>query len=363
MQKLIVFVLSLLILGCPWQKKGEPEIKPTVSLRLPQKKLQVSSSSQRELQVLMQGLSDLDAIYRELIRVALEQKTSSASLFYKLQRSLAAEEGIRVSPLSSLGCEKYRIHFSPQKSNWKTLEVLETCLKVPVVLMKVDLKKENQYDIQIFSEPLQKLLGLRASLAFQMAQCHLRMDSGRLVQARCEKLSHEKPHSEHVLLIQSLTLEQKNEEFEAHLMGQMLDNLAPLRKFELHVPVQGAITIQETDLYPAEVDLVPHQKTTVQSGPLDPLKNKEENSTLNSQVESSVESKKQPQQQWTSGEPDPDSGELSGDDQASDDPESQDPEVQTDESNEQEAEAPQEFQPQEPVIGSPEIIPPPQVQQ
>lgn len=257
----LLISIMLFLAGCPSKKQpAVPETKKSqqtlrdlgeVKLKLPSEKLK-QSTSDVSLQILMQGLSDFDAIYKELVRIALDQKDTQVSLFYKLQRAIAGEDGIKVSPMSLLGCERYQVKYFPQKTNWQNLEVSEVCLKDPARLFEVQKKNQSQFQLTIFSEPLQRLLGLKATLAFQRAECDLKVLDGRLSFLKCEKLAQEKPQTDWVLLIQNLTVEQSKGIFQASLAGQMLENLAPLRKFEMTVPAQGPVQIKETELFPAE---------------------------------------------------------------------------------------------------------------
>lgn len=257
----LLISIMLFLAGCPSKKQSAvSETKQSqqtlrdlgeVKLKLPSEKIK-QSTSDVSLQILMQGLSDFDAIYKELVRIALDQKDTQVSLFYKLQRALAGEDGIKVSPMSLLGCERYQVKYFPQKTNWQNLEVSEVCLKDPARLFEVQKKNQSQFQLTIFSEPLQRLLGLKATLAFQRAKCDLKVLDGRLSFLKCEKLAQEKPQTDWVLLIQNLTVEQSKGIFQASLTGQMLENLAPLRKFEMTVPTQGPVQIKETELFPAE---------------------------------------------------------------------------------------------------------------
>ncbi|MFP5519490.1 MAG: hypothetical protein ACLGGX_06275 [Bdellovibrionia bacterium] len=201
-------------------------------------------------------LGEAESFYKEALKVAGFLSSEQSTFFYKLQRAVGRLHGVRISNQLVMGCEKYKFDVVPEKLNWNRLQVFEICLQKPVFLLDLQIQKLNNQiksaKLMVKTEPLQKLIGLGASLAASEFYCDFVLTERRIREMNCRNLAQQKLSGSHILKIDRFQFKKDQEKVQAQILGQVFDNLMPLRKFEMKIPLTGKIKITETELFPPE---------------------------------------------------------------------------------------------------------------
>lgn len=206
--------------------------------------------------ILLRTLAEMDSVYRETLRVVLGEKAPESSFFYKIQRAVGKDQGIKLQSISRMGCEQYAISYVPDATNWQQIEIKEKCKKNPedfvTVRVSTASKDELNYEMTVAVDPLQSLLGLEPSLASRLFQCSVSSSKGHLIGFKCKNLTHKQASSEKVLKIDSLVFKKVGDKSEIQVSGNWLVQLVPSQKISVQIPLEGPIDITETELYPEE---------------------------------------------------------------------------------------------------------------
>ncbi|WP_374028344.1 hypothetical protein ACES2J_08445 [Bdellovibrio bacteriovorus] len=251
-----LIILSLTALGlssCFWKKEDGPVVEEKV-VKVLTPKAEDSAPRDKSLDVLVRYLAEADGIHREAWWVLTAARPPiSKSPFGKVQRALLASQNIKLTNKSMFRCDRYLVKRDvlgllgyPQKG-----EVFEKCSDKADAkrIASFDVPKEGELNLIFYPENLQEVLGLGAGILNRQIHCSLK-GKEKLESLNCKDWAQDRTKEQMIRL--DVYDYQKSGKNLIKLRGKVYENLTDIRKIEADVPMEGKITVTETELYAPE---------------------------------------------------------------------------------------------------------------
>ncbi|MGE9744534.1 hypothetical protein [Bdellovibrio bacteriovorus] len=251
-----LIILSLTALGlssCFWKKEDGPVVEEKV-VKVLTPKAEDSAPRDKSLDVLVRYLAEADGIHREAWWVLTAARPPiSKSPFGKVQRALLASQNIKLTNKSMFRCDRYLVKRDvlgllgyPQKG-----EVFEKCSDKADAkrIASFDVPKEGELNLIFYPENLQEVLGLGAGILNRQIHCSLK-GKEKLESLNCKDWAQDRTKEQMIRL--DVYDYQKSGKNLIKLRGKVYENLTDVRKIEADVPMEGKITVTETELYAPE---------------------------------------------------------------------------------------------------------------
>lgn len=224
------------------------------------------SAKDKSLEVLTRYLAEADGIHREAWWVLNAYRPPMGkSPFGKVQRALLSSQNIKLTNKSLFRCDRYLVKRDilgvvgyPQKA-----EVFEKCSEKSEArrIASLDMPKEGELNLIFYPDQLQEVLGLAASILNKSIHCSLR-GKDKLESLSCRDWAQDRTQGQMIRL--EVYEYQKSGGNLLRLRGKVMENLAEIRKIEAVVPLEGKISVVETELYaPEEPAIVKPSPTPV----------------------------------------------------------------------------------------------------
>jgi hypothetical protein len=259
----VTLALLILCASCTFRKDAEPKpatapvVVATVALKAKPEPA-IKSQSERELEKILHWFEQMDAIYREALWVIRKERAPQAkSMFGKMQRALLTDMKQKLSNKSLFKCDVYSMKRDvmglagiPQKA-----EVFHKCNSKESFIPIGDWSytKANEFTVNFQGSNLSEVLGFATSILSPRIQCKLKStDSGLIESFHCENLMIDfDPAKNQVLKFTKFEFT-KSARSILQIKAEVLENLDPVRKIEVEVPMEGKITVVETVLQAPE---------------------------------------------------------------------------------------------------------------
>lgn len=254
LRSLIIFGMTLLILPSCFSKKEEAPAPQEKVVKVLTSKAEDVPNKDKSLEILIRYLAEADGIHREAWWVLTAARPPiGKSPFGKVQRAFLSSQNIKLTNKSLFRCDRYLVKRDilgilsyPQKG-----EVFEKCSEKSEakLIASFDVPKEGELNLIFYPENLQEVLGLGASILNRQIQCSLK-GKEKLESLSCKDWSQDRSKEQMIRL----------DVYEYHkagknmikLRGKVFENLTDIRKIEADVPMEGKITVIETELYAPE---------------------------------------------------------------------------------------------------------------
>lgn len=224
---------------------------PTKIIAMP-KKL-VATPQEKSLNLFIRVMEQADSVHREAWWVLTgERRPLQKSSFGKVQRALLTQQNAKLGNKSLFSCDRYEVKrdVMSQTGYPQKIEMYERCSsKAPAKRMAIIYaQKEGEFELSLFPEGLQEVLGISAAILNSTVTCKVRANADeQLLSLSCKNWVQEKDR------VQSIRLDvydyQKEGQNMIKLRGKVYENLTDVRKIEADVPMSGKITVTETELY------------------------------------------------------------------------------------------------------------------
>ncbi|AFY01470.1 hypothetical protein [Bdellovibrio bacteriovorus] len=246
-------IAALGLSSCFWKKEETPVVKEQAA-KVPTPKAEDTSHRDKSLDLLVRYLAEADGIHREAWWVLTAARPPvSKSPFGKVQRALLASQNIKLTNKSMFRCDRYVVKRDilgllgyPQKG-----EVFEKCSDKADAkrLASFDVPKEGELNLVFYPENLQEVLGLGAGILNRQIHCSLK-GKEKLESMNCKDWAQDRTKEQMIRL--DVYDYQKSGKNLIKLRGKVYENLTDIRKIEADVPMEGKITVTETELYAPE---------------------------------------------------------------------------------------------------------------
>lgn len=250
----LFFVAVLLLTSCFGKKEetSAPALQKTVKVLTP--KAEEAANKDKSLEWMVRYLAEADGIHREAWWVLTAARPPiGKSPFGKAQRALLSSQNIKLTNKSLFRCDRYLVKRDilglvgyPQKG-----DIFEKCSEKSEAkrLASFDVPKEGELNIVFYPDHLQEVLGLGAGILNKQIQCSLR-GKEKLESLNCKDWAQDRTKEQMIRL--DVYDYQKSGKNLIKLRGKVYENLTDIRKIEADVPMEGKITVLETELYAPE---------------------------------------------------------------------------------------------------------------
>lgn len=245
----LVLLFSSLVMSC-FSKTEETPVKQSPAR---DKSVQVPSASAKDesLQELTRFFEAADSVHREAWWVLSDQRRAvGKSPFGKVQRALVSYQNGKLTNKSAFLCDRYVVRRDVLGLNSypQQIEISEQCdlKKTAKKLARIDVAKRGEVKVIFYPENLQEVLGLGAAILNKPINCTL-SGAEQLSKLRCESWAQDRTQEQ--MLRFDVYEYQKEGKNLIKLRGKVYENLSDIRKFEADVPMNGKITVTETELY------------------------------------------------------------------------------------------------------------------
>lgn len=250
----LVYSTCLLLSACFW-KKEEPVAPVLVKKVVPAKP---ATEKDQSLESLVRLFAFADGVHREAWWVLSEDKRPvGKSPFGKVQRALLASQNIKLTNKSMFRCDRYVVKRDilgltgyPQRA-----EVFEKCSEKSEAKRLADLNvpKAGEVEVTFYPDNLEEILGISATVLNRKITCTLKgTEEGQLTSLKCKDWAQERSKEHMIRLdVYDYTKDGKNL---IKLRGKVYEHLTDIRKIEADVPLEGKISVLETELYAPQDD-------------------------------------------------------------------------------------------------------------
>jgi hypothetical protein len=264
--RVLEYALIVLILcaSCTFRKEVVPDLSkdaPAV-VATPLPKLSAppdpAKNIDKELQKILHWFEQMDAIFRESLWVLRKEKPPQGkSIFGKMQRALLVEMKQRLSNKSLFKCDVYSMTRNgvgvggvPQNA-----EVMHQCNTKESFIKIGDWHhaKPNELTMNFRGGNLSEVLGFTTGILSPKIRCKLKSNDNDIIESfSCDGLMVDyNPAKNQVLRFNQFEY-QRSANSMLYLKGEVLENLDPIRKIEVTVPLEGKIIVIETVLQEPE---------------------------------------------------------------------------------------------------------------
>lgn len=215
----------------------------------------------KSLEIAVKYFETADSIHREAWWVLSEQRLPvGKTAFGKVQRALLSSQNIKLSNKSMFRCDRYLTQRDVKGLTGypQTIQIFEKCSEKAEAKKIAEIENSREGDIQVrfFPIALEEVLGTGASFLNKEVLCHLKGDDkGLLLGLDCRDFSQDRTNTQMVRLEKYQY--KKNQKNMIQLRGKIFENLSELRSVEADIPLDGKITVTETELYAPEEELPP----------------------------------------------------------------------------------------------------------
>nr|BFD66690.1 hypothetical protein HAGR004_17120 [Bdellovibrio sp. HAGR004] len=255
LRRLIIFGIALsLLTSCFGKEEETPVVTPQKVVKVLTPKADEAANKDKSLEWMVRYLSEADGIHREAWWVLTAARPPiGKSPFGKAQRALLASQNIKLTNKSLFRCDRYLVKRDvlglagyPQKG-----EIFEKCSEKTEAkrLASFDVPKDGELNLIFYPENLQEVLGLGASILNKQIHCSLR-GRDKLESLNCKDWAQDRSKEQMIRL--DVYDYQKSGKNLIKLRGKVYENLTDIRKIEADVPMEGKITVLETELYAPE---------------------------------------------------------------------------------------------------------------
>lgn len=274
-----------------------------------------SKNQDKEQQKILHWFEQMDAILRESLWVVRQERAPQGkSIFGKMQRALLVSLKQKLANKSLFKCDVYSMNRKilgldgvPQSA-----EVFHQCSVKESFIPIGDWDHSNHQELSMNFRGgnLSEVLGFATGILSPKIQCKLKSnENGTIEKFSCENLMLDyNPAKNQVLRFVRFEYE-KSAKSILHIKAEVLENLDPVRKIEVDVPMEGAISVTETVLQAPEylAKQVPvAAKASPAVNPQEAPDGQNENENQNPQQEGVIESNDQgfaPSQEQTTPVP------------------------------------------------------------
>ncbi|MGZ6449217.1 MAG: hypothetical protein ACXWRA_14350 [Pseudobdellovibrionaceae bacterium] len=212
----------------------------------------------KELQKILHWFEQMDAIFREALWVIRKEKAPQGkSIFGKMQRALLIEMKQKLSNKSLFKCDVYSMTRNkaalgevPQDA-----EVMHQC-NTKESFIKIgnwSHPKANELNIHFRGGNLEEVLGFATSILSPQISCQLKSNDHDIIENfSCDGLMIDYNPAKNQVLRFNRFEYQRSLNNMLYMKAEVLENLDPVRKIEVEVPLEGKITVTETVLQAPE---------------------------------------------------------------------------------------------------------------
>lgn len=256
LRSLPILILPLFLVSCFLKKEEAPQENNApnrIVKTLPQGSPE-SSPRDKSLDVLTRYLAEADGIHREAWWVLNAVRPPvGKSPFGKVQRAFLSSQNIKLTNKSLFRCDRYVVKRDilgvlgyPQKG-----EVFEKCSDKAEAkrIASFDVPREGELQLTFYPDNLQEVLGLGAGILNRAILCTLK-GNDKLESLSCKDWAQDRSSEQMIRL--DVYEYQKSGKNMIRLRGKVYQHLSDIRKIEADVPMEGKITVTETELYAPE---------------------------------------------------------------------------------------------------------------
>jgi hypothetical protein len=261
-----------LLTSCVRKKEAQVDTAPASKSVVNMPKNVVTTPQEKTLNLFIRVMEQADSVHREAWWVLTgERRPLLKSSFGKVQRALLTQQNAKLSNKSLFSCDRYEVKrdVMSQTGYPQKIEMYERCsAKAPAKRMAmINAQKEGEFELTLFPEGLQEVLGVSAAILNVTVTCKVRANSDdQLLGLSCKNWAQEKDR------VQMIRLDvydyQKEGQNMIKLRGKIYENLTDIRKIEADVPMSGKITVTETELYAPTPSPTPKKSPTPQKSPV-----------------------------------------------------------------------------------------------
>jgi len=269
-------VMLILCAGCVFKKKTA---EPDVVAATPIPKLKSSATPEpvknvdKEGQKILHWFEQMDAIYREALWVIRQERAPQGkSIFGKFQRAMLVDMKQKLSNKSLFRCDVYSMtrNVSGLGGVPQNAEVLQQCNTKErfISIGDWDHPKSSELNMNFRGGNLSDVLGFTTGILSPKIHCKLKSNENNIVETfNCEGLMIDYNPAKNQVLRFNRFEYQKNSQNMLHIKAEVLENLDPVRKIEVDIPLEGKITVTETVLQQPEYVAKPAPATPTPKAP------------------------------------------------------------------------------------------------
>jgi hypothetical protein len=251
---LLTLVVSVgLFTSCVRKKEATVDSTPATPAVVNMPKKVVVSPQEKTMNLFAHLMEQADSVHREAWWVLTgERPPLLKSAFGKVQRAILSQQNAKLGNKSLFSCDRYEVKrdVMSQTGYPQKIEMYEKCSsKAPAKHMAfLNAQKEGEFEITFYPEGLQEVLGMSAAILNKAIVCRVRTNSSeQLLGLSCKDWAQEKNKTQMIRL--DVYDYQKEGQDMIKLRGKIYENLTDIRKIEADVPMNGKITVTETELY------------------------------------------------------------------------------------------------------------------
>ncbi len=214
----------------------------------------VAKNSDKELQKILHWFEQMDAIFRESIWVIRKEKSPvGRSIFGKMQRALLIEMKQKLSNKSLFKCDVYSMirNIPGVEGVPQSAEVMHQCNTKDSFIKIGDWShlKPEELTMNFRGGNLPDVLGFATGILNPKISCKLKSNKYDIIESfSCDGLMLDyNPDKNQVLRFNQFEYQHSKNNM-LYIKAEILENLDPIRKIEVSVPLEGKITITETIL-------------------------------------------------------------------------------------------------------------------
>ena len=258
---IIILAMFIMCAGCTFKKKPaeseaeEPAPAPTVKVGATPNAMKMAD---KEAQKILHWFEQMDAIFREALWVVRKEKaTQGKSLFGKMHRAMLADMKQKLSNKSLFRCDVYSMtrNISGLGGVPQSAEVMHQCNTKESFIKIGDWNhaKADELTMNFRGGNLSEVLGFTTGVLSPRVSCKLKStESGIIEVFSCDGLMLDYDPAKNQVLRFNQFEYQKNSKNMLFIKAEVLENLDPVKKIEVNIPLEGKITVIETVLQEPE---------------------------------------------------------------------------------------------------------------
>lgn len=260
---LISLTVLIFCASCTFKKKeADPVAESTATTPVPRLKQAADPApvkmADREAQKILHWFEQMDAIYRESLWVIRKERAPQGkSIFGKMQRALLVDMKQKLSNKSLFRCDVYSMSRSISGLGGvpQTAEVMHQCNTKESFIKIGDWShpKAEELTMNFRGGNLSEVLGFTTGILSPKISCKIKStENGIIVNFSCDGLMIDYNPAKNQVLRFNQYEYQKNSKNMLYIKAEVLENLDPVRKIEVNIPLEGKITVTETVLQQPE---------------------------------------------------------------------------------------------------------------
>lgn len=275
---LVGLVMLIFCASCTFKKKevaAEPE--SVASTPIPRLKAAATPEpvkmADREAQKILHWFEQMDAIFRESLWVIRKERAPQGkSIFGKMQRAMLVDMKQKLSNKSLFRCDVYSMtrNISGLGGVPQNAEVMHQCNTKESFIKIGDWNhaKAEELTVNFRGGNLSEVLGFTTGILSPKISCKIKSTENGIIEIfSCDGLMIDyNPAKNQVLRFNQFEY-QKNSKNMLYIKAEVLENLDPVRKIEVNIPLEGKITVTETVLQQPEYLAKPVPATPPQPVP------------------------------------------------------------------------------------------------